>query len=281
MKAFKEAFENGLDGVELDVYVSKDGQVFVFHDDDAERLTGVKGFIYEMTSQEIAKLRVKQKLTYSGVDIVYECEEMIPTLEEVIKEFQGKNFLIDIELKPSRPTWSQRHFGKVVAELIRKLNFENQCVVTGFDFFKVNATESEFPAIVTGYAYDDDMSESLGKSNAWYADVDPNFVKYPKQNTSVLHWIMEMGFIDRVIGTNAVNLEHTVIDSDTIEKFHKKGMAVGSYTIFPTDEAAVKRKYTKDEMKNILKNLFLKKIDWIETDDGALCLKLLEEWKQE
>jgi glycerophosphoryl diester phosphodiesterase len=281
MKAFKEAYQNGLDGVEMDVYISKDGHAFIFHDDDTERLTGIKGIIYKMTAEEISKLRIKKVLTYDGVDIEYESDEPIPRFEEVLEEFQGKDFLFDVELKPSMPSWSQRHFGKTVAQILRKYKFENQCIVTSFDFFKVNAAESEFPPLVTGYAYDDDMGASLGNSNTWHADVDEKTEKFPKQNTSILHWVMETGFIDRAIGTNCVALEHTVIDSDTIEKFHKRGMAVGVYTIFPTDVANVKRKYTKEEMINILKRTYERKVNWIETDDGVLALKLLEEWKAE
>ncbi|MEL7053628.1 MAG: glycerophosphodiester phosphodiesterase family protein, partial [Cyanobacteria bacterium J06588_5] len=41
MAGFKRAVELGLDGVELDVFLTKDNKLIVFHDLDTERLTGV------------------------------------------------------------------------------------------------------------------------------------------------------------------------------------------------------------------------------------------------
>ena len=42
--AFKKAMENKYI-IELDVHILKDGQVIVFHDDDLERMTGVKKLV--------------------------------------------------------------------------------------------------------------------------------------------------------------------------------------------------------------------------------------------
>lgn len=38
--AFEEAIELGVDGIKLDVHLSRDGQVIDFHDEDLERVAG-------------------------------------------------------------------------------------------------------------------------------------------------------------------------------------------------------------------------------------------------
>ena len=57
ISGFKRAVEMGLDGVEFDVYLTKDNKCVIFHDENTERLTGIKGNISEMTFDEV-ELRV-------------------------------------------------------------------------------------------------------------------------------------------------------------------------------------------------------------------------------
>jgi len=57
-----KAVELGIDGVELDVFLTADDKVVVFHDEDTERLTGQKGDITKMTWDEISKLHIQSKI---------------------------------------------------------------------------------------------------------------------------------------------------------------------------------------------------------------------------
>ena len=57
----KSAFERAIAAnyaIECDVHIATDGVPVVFHDDDLERLCGLKGDVRERTSQELAQLRV-------------------------------------------------------------------------------------------------------------------------------------------------------------------------------------------------------------------------------
>ena len=77
-------------GLELDVRLSQDGVVYVFHDASTERLAGVAGSIEERTASEIETLRV------SG--------EMIPRLSQVLESLlvlipAGESSLLNVEIK--------------------------------------------------------------------------------------------------------------------------------------------------------------------------------------
>ena len=85
LAAFRQAAQEGY-GIELDVQLSKDGEVVVFHDDTLDRVCGVHARVDELTWPELQQLRL------CGT------EEQIPLFSEVLKNIQGCEALI-VELK--------------------------------------------------------------------------------------------------------------------------------------------------------------------------------------
>ena len=53
MEAFELAAKQGADGIELDVHVTKDGEVVVTHDEKIDRVSNGSGFIKDMTLREL------------------------------------------------------------------------------------------------------------------------------------------------------------------------------------------------------------------------------------
>lgn len=85
LTAFRLATEAGY-GIELDVQLSKDGEVYVFHDYSLERMTGCKAKLSELCSDELDKLRLNGR------------EEQIPRLSQVLGLVDGRVPLL-VELK--------------------------------------------------------------------------------------------------------------------------------------------------------------------------------------
>lgn len=86
LAAFRRAAERGY-GVELDVQLSRDGQVMVFHDDDLERMTGKTGKIWDLDFEELRTLRL------AGT------EETIPLFTEVLEVLKNGAGPLIVELK--------------------------------------------------------------------------------------------------------------------------------------------------------------------------------------
>jgi glycerophosphoryl diester phosphodiesterase len=61
ISAFKATYEKGMRGYETDVRLTKDGQLVIFHDDNLERIVGIKGKIEEMTLEEIKKTKNEKR----------------------------------------------------------------------------------------------------------------------------------------------------------------------------------------------------------------------------
>lgn len=88
LEAFKQARDAGY-GIELDVQLSKDGEVVVFHDDTLDRVCGVEGRVDEL---DCARL---QELPLCGT------EQRMPLFGEVLEVINGSVPLI-VELKNGR-----------------------------------------------------------------------------------------------------------------------------------------------------------------------------------
>lgn len=89
LAAFKKAVAAGY-GMELDVQLSKDDQLVVFHDATLKRMCGVEGHVWDYTLEELQQFKLKDS------------NETIPTFAEVLKVVDGKTPLI-IEYKMDRP----------------------------------------------------------------------------------------------------------------------------------------------------------------------------------
>jgi glycerophosphoryl diester phosphodiesterase len=89
LAAFRRALERGVDAIELDVHVTRDGVVVVFHDDTLNRLTGGRGKLAAKTWRELSALRVRGT-------------ESIPTLIEVLRLTRGRA-VVQIEIKAGVP----------------------------------------------------------------------------------------------------------------------------------------------------------------------------------
>lgn len=90
LAAFRRALALKVDGIELDVHVTRDGVPVVFHDSSLRRLTGMRGKIARQTWSELAPLRVR------GSD------ESIPSLVDVLRLTRGR-VVVQIEIKAGVP----------------------------------------------------------------------------------------------------------------------------------------------------------------------------------
>jgi len=264
---FQKAVDLGIDGIELDVFKTRDNKIVVFHDEDTERLTGVKGDITQMTWQEVSQLRIQKNIDMGNHSIQYPTEEKSPLLEEVLEEFKDK-LLINIEMKAYSPNWSRRHTGTEVAHIIRQCQAEESVVITSFDFFMLYYLESEYNGLHSGFAYDDGMI--LNSIGSWYEYI-PEIESEVSQamgnqnDLTFLNLLLESNHIGKLIGSTVVDVEYTLLDSDTVQKFHDRQMLVGAYTTFPLDRRTIR--FPEDDPYQVIKGLIEKKVDWIETDD--------------
>lgn len=102
MPAFRQALSHGY-GIELDVHLTKDGRLVVFHDDTLNRVCKKSGTIEDLTVPELKTCRLQ------------DTEEQIPLFEDVLSLVNGQVPLL-IELKiPGRSTAICQHVHKALS----------------------------------------------------------------------------------------------------------------------------------------------------------------------
>ena len=88
LSAFGRAIASGY-GIEIDIQLSKDNRIVVFHDDDLKRMCGIDKKVSDLTLAELKSLRLRGT------------SETIPTLSEVLRFIGGRVPLL-VEIKGER-----------------------------------------------------------------------------------------------------------------------------------------------------------------------------------
>ena len=129
--SFKKAIE--LDyPIELDVNITKDNKLIVFHDHNLLRMTGLNKDINEITYSEIKNL------------YLLNTKEKIPTLEEVLKLVKGK-VLLNIEIKKTRK------YKILTNKLVKVLNsYNGKYIIESFDYRSLLYLKKNYPNIIRG-----------------------------------------------------------------------------------------------------------------------------------
>lgn len=125
LAAFAGALDIGVDYIELDVQLSRDGQVIVMHDDSLKRTTGVDGSPTEFTVEELAGLDAGSWFDASFAG------EKIPTLEEALNLIRDTECGVYLELKDIGET---EGFVESVLEVAEKCGMTQRCLFASFQY---------------------------------------------------------------------------------------------------------------------------------------------------
>ncbi|WP_064091595.1 glycerophosphodiester phosphodiesterase [Rossellomorea aquimaris] len=140
MEAFYEAERVGADGIELDVQLTKDGEVVVIHDESVDRTTNGKGFVKDYTLKEIKKLEANYKFKKKFLK-----KNRIPSLVEVFQWLKGNELICNIELKNS--IMDYEGLEEKVIDLIEKYEFEDRVIISSFNHYSLVACYRIKPTI--------------------------------------------------------------------------------------------------------------------------------------
>lgn len=177
MSAFANAVDKGF-GIELDLHHTKDGNVIVFHDDDAKRMCGVDRNIRDMTLSEMQELRL------------LDTGEKVPLFSEVLALVDGKVPLI-IELKAATVKIAYPLCESVAAILD---GYNGVYCIESFNPLVLLWFKKHRPKIIRGQLADAFMRKPETRTFMYFAMhymmfnllTKPDFIAYNVQNTDAL-----------------------------------------------------------------------------------------------
>lgn len=205
--AFEYAIAIGVDAIELDVGVSKDGAVVVSHDPYLEPpiCTGPRGktAIRDLTLAQIREWdcgktpnpRFPRQMPIPGT--------RMPTLDEVFALAEGNRVQFNVETKifAGRPELAPEphEFVRAVLDVIREHRLENRVKLLSFDFRTLDAMRKIAPEI--------------GLVALWEGDAQRDFV-------SIAH----------EAGAATVSPHYSLVTSEKVTAAHREGMEIIAWT---------------------------------------------------
>lgn len=140
MAAFEKAFEDGADGIELDVQLTEDGIPIIIHDPDFARVAGIRKRVSSVTSAEVQSFRVGKKLWRILMG------SRIPTLLEVVSFCYQHRLVLNVELKE---TASERP--ELIGRILSDLAILDDVHISSFDYAVIEKVKSLAPEMETAF----------------------------------------------------------------------------------------------------------------------------------
>lgn len=144
MPALEAGVTGGADILELDVQLTADQQVILFHDADLAQKTAAAGAINEHTADFLQTLDVGSYFheKFAGT--------RMPLLEEVLVWAKGRVALM-IELKQG--PFFDPALDEAVVDLVENQGMVDEVILTSFDQFALHRVKARNPQISTSFIY--------------------------------------------------------------------------------------------------------------------------------
>ena len=124
---FEKAVELGVDVLEMDAHITRDGQIVLLHDEEVDRTTDGMGLVEKMTLAELKHLDAAYKWSNDGGQTFpYRGQGIrVPTLEELFQKFPQIRYVIEIKL-------TENPIEGPLCDLIREHNMQDKVMVASF-----------------------------------------------------------------------------------------------------------------------------------------------------
>lgn len=152
--AFQKAAEVGADGIEMDVHLSKDGQLMIIHDELLARTTGKEGKVSDYTAQELASINAGKTFADAFG------KTPIPRFEEYCEFLQSNALISNVEIKTDN-TYYPRIEEKTL-EAIRHYHLEDRVIISSFNWLSVARIKQLEKDIRCGLLYGDFTVRNIG-----------------------------------------------------------------------------------------------------------------------
>jgi glycerophosphoryl diester phosphodiesterase len=147
LPSFALAQQQGADGIELDVWLSKDRALVIVHDDSVDSTTDGKGRVQDKTLAELKALDAGSWFNprFAGT--------RIPTLDEVFEAI-GQPLIVNVEIKTldGDPAESSG-IEQAVADCITQHAMQDRVIVSSFSLATLKRFHAIAPQIALGFLY--------------------------------------------------------------------------------------------------------------------------------
>lgn len=191
LAAFELALKVGSNGIELDVHLTKDGEVVVIHDHTLDRTTNGKGLVENHTLAELKELDAGSWFSPEFVG------QRLPSLIEVLKLVKDHDVLLNIETKVAL---GFEALNEKLVPLLDEYEMWDRTIVSSFNHYALAQLKIMKPQVRTGILYNCGMvnpwvyAKSIGASalHPHYMTIIPEIVRGAQENGMMVNvWTVD------------------------------------------------------------------------------------------
>ena len=206
--AFRRSIDDGADGIEFDLRLTRDGVVVVIHDDTLERTAAVHRRVSQMTAAELATTDVGRwfrapdgSREFSG--------ETVPSLQQVFDLYNENDGLLYLEMKPDAGT--EAELVSEVVRMIKHSKLSDRIIVECFDLPLIQKVKQLDSSIRTAALFEPKLSRPI------------SFVR------------RKLAAIAHDLGADEIALHHALASPRAIENSLRLGLRVVVWTVDNSD----------------------------------------------
>lgn len=197
MLSFRKAVEEKSDGLEIDVHLSKDGEVVIIHDESLLRTCGKNRNVSDLTLRELKKIKANK--THENYDAY------IPSFEEFCSFLKESRVKANIEIKTGVIYYP--NIEEKVCQIIKEFGLEEKIIFSSFNWLSLEICHSLLPSVDCGLLFDNTMA------------------------------LRHLSYLAKKRGFTLLHPSFSSINSEMLEEARKEGLGINSWTINKTEEA--------------------------------------------
>jgi len=186
LPSFYKAIDQGVDGLELDIRLSKDKKLIVFHDEDLKRLSVHNEKIKECTLEALRAVQLHKQENQTELATIPSLND-IAGLLDTIK-------VLNIEIK-SESIFSDNNILKPLIKFLNNNQIDDKCIISSFNPFLLMRLRMQRPQTIIGFLYNRNRLFHGWDNIIWMLRVQPEslHIHYSLLNHWIVKWARRKG----------------------------------------------------------------------------------------
>lgn len=238
LSAFQMAMDQGSDMIELDIRLSQDGQIVVFHDKTLKRTTNGEGRVDALTFAELQRLDAGSWFGSHHFE-----EERIPLLRDVLSLTAGK-IMLNIEIKKDAVLGNEDLIERKLLELLQEFEMVKHTMVSSF---------ATLPLLRMKHA-EPDLSTALLYGNTVRTNLRP---KIPVYGYQAYQWVLRTR-------ADSLNVRKNLVTRGFLKRSRETGVRIHPFTV---DDPKMMKKMIRRKVHGIITNQPDKLGHWMQKQE--------------
>lgn len=244
--AYDAGLKIGIDMVDMDVNMTKDGTVVVAHDfalnpditqsSDGQWISSDNLLIKDIPLSVLKRYSVGQMKPHTDYALSFPYQvaipnTSIPTLEEVIQYVKARTgnkvgFQVEIKTDPTHPQWTftPKHLADATVKILKQENVDDRTELQAFDWRVLLEVQKLDPKIKTAYLTDANIAGNMTSTNPQIAGAWSAGYLLKNYNNSIPKMI-------KALGGNIWGPEAAQVTKKNVQEAHNEGIKVVVWTI--------------------------------------------------